>query len=61
VRPLRFTAPTGRLCGLYRSSAGFAGLPRGVGEVIFTRTPVAFVEVSFRKFLALARDKALLG
>ncbi|MGH3183180.1 MAG: hypothetical protein ACRDOE_14955 [Streptosporangiaceae bacterium] len=61
MHPVRFAAPTGSLPGLDRSPAGFADFPRGVGEVIFPRRLVAFVEVGISKSLALGGDETLLG
>lgn len=56
VRPLRFATAAGSLLGLDRLPAGFAGLPGGVGGVIFPRTLAAVAAAGIRNSLALARD-----
>lgn len=61
MHPIRFAAAAGSLPVLDCSPAGLAGLPGGVGEVIFPRILVAFAEVGIRKSSALAPDQALLG
>jgi hypothetical protein len=61
VHPVCFTPPPGSLPGLDRSPAALAGLPRGMGEVIFPFLLVPFGEVGIGKSLALESDNALLG